>query len=148
MICAILTYVIPSSKPNLKVAYVSALATKLSDTFASEIGKAYGKTAYLITTFERVRRGTEGAVSIEGTLAGIVGSILLTSVGLLTGLITTPTAFAVCIISAFLSNSVESVIGATLQRTQKPWLTNESVNLINTSIGALSAYVAMTVFKL
>ena len=50
------------------LGYVSSLATKLADTFASEIGKAYGKT-----TFERVAPGTEGAVSLEGTLAAAVG---------------------------------------------------------------------------
>jgi uncharacterized membrane protein len=39
-----------------------------------QVGKAYGKTTYLITTFERVPAGTEGAVSLEGTLAGVVGA--------------------------------------------------------------------------
>lgn len=32
--------------------------------------QAYGQTTYLITTLRRVPRGTEGAVSTEGTLAG------------------------------------------------------------------------------
>lgn len=40
---------------------------------------------YLVTTFKVVPRGTEGAVSIEGTFAGIFASILLASVGCLTG---------------------------------------------------------------
>lgn len=38
-------------------------------------------TRYLVTTFKVVPRGTEGAVSVEGTLAGIFASILLASVG-------------------------------------------------------------------
>lgn len=42
------------------LGFVASLATKLSDTFASEIGKAYGKTTFLITTLERVEPGTEG----------------------------------------------------------------------------------------
>ena len=41
-----------------KVAYVASLATKLSDTCGSEIGKAYGKTTYLITTLKIVPKGT------------------------------------------------------------------------------------------
>ena len=57
---------------SLILAYVPSLATKLGDTFASEIGKAYGKTTFLITTFERVEPGTEGAVSAEGTAAAAV----------------------------------------------------------------------------
>lgn len=40
---------------------------------------------YLVTTFKVVPRGTEGAVSVEGTFAGIFASILLASVGCLTG---------------------------------------------------------------
>ena len=36
------------------LAFVASLSTKLSDTFASEIGKAYGKTTFLITSLERV----------------------------------------------------------------------------------------------
>lgn len=33
--------------------------------------QAYGKTTYLITNLQLVPRGTEGAVSLEGTLAGL-----------------------------------------------------------------------------
>ena len=40
---------------------------------------------YLVTTFKIVPRGTEGAVSIEGTLAGILASIVLAFVGFLMG---------------------------------------------------------------
>ena len=38
--------------------------------------QAYGKTAYLITTLKTVPRGTEGAVSLEGTAAGITAAAL------------------------------------------------------------------------
>lgn len=61
-LCAIVGSVVPSLQSLLAVAFVASLATKLSDTCASEIGKAYGKTTYLITTLKRVPRGTEGAV--------------------------------------------------------------------------------------
>ena len=38
--------------------------------------QAYGKTAYLITTLKVVPRGTEGAVSLEGTAAGMAAAAL------------------------------------------------------------------------
>ena len=44
MTCAILTYLYPQHADLFKVGYVGSLATKLSDTCGSEIGKAYGKT--------------------------------------------------------------------------------------------------------
>jgi uncharacterized protein (TIGR00297 family) len=66
MICAAMTYIYPAQASLFKIGYVASLATKLSDTCGSEIGKAYGKTTYLITTLKQVPRGTEGAVSVEG----------------------------------------------------------------------------------
>ena len=60
MICAMLTYFLPTSFGHmLRVAFVASLSTKLSDTCGSEIGKAYGKTTYLITTLKAVPKGTE-----------------------------------------------------------------------------------------
>lgn len=38
--------------------------------------QAYGRTTYLITTLKTVPRGTEGAVSLEGTAAGIAAAAL------------------------------------------------------------------------
>ncbi|KAG5546035.1 hypothetical protein RHGRI_018267 [Rhododendron griersonianum] len=41
---------------------------------------------YLVTTFKIVPRGTEGAMSVEGTVAGLLASILLAFAGFLMGL--------------------------------------------------------------
>ena len=43
--------------------------------------QAYGSAAYLSTTLRRVQRGTEGAVSVEGTLAGLAAAIGFTGLG-------------------------------------------------------------------
>mmetsp|Transcript_30335 Transcript_30335/g.61861 ORF Transcript_30335/g.61861 Transcript_30335/m.61861 type:complete len:370 (-) Transcript_30335:216-1325(-) len=118
------------------LGYVASLATKLADTFASEIGKAYGKTTFLITTFERVEPGTEGAVSAEGTLAAMAGGFLLSLYGLGVNLIDTR-GLIISTIAAFLATNAESFIGATLQEKKGfSWMTNEVVNFINTLIGA------------
>ncbi|HEY9639626.1 MAG TPA: TIGR00297 family protein [Coleofasciculaceae cyanobacterium] len=121
----------------LLLGYVASISTKLSDTCASEVGKAYGKRTFLITTLKPVERGTEGAVSLEGTLAGILGSATLALVGWLVGLIT-PIDILWCLIAAFVATNLESVIGATLQ-SKFDWLTNEVVNILNTLIGAIVA---------
>lgn len=39
--------------------------------------QAYGKTTYLVTTLKRVPRGTEGAISLEGTVSGIISAVFL-----------------------------------------------------------------------
>lgn len=140
MACVMLAYLLPAQAAVLKVGYVASLATKLSDTFQSEIGKAFGKTTYLITTLKQVPRGTEGAVSLEGTLAGIVGSIAFSLAAFYLGLITEPSQVVATIIAAFVATFAESYIGATFQDSV-PWLTNELVNLLNTLIGAVVAVV-------
>ena len=121
----------------LTLAYVASFSTKLSDTTASEVGKAYGQRTFLITSLKPVPAGTEGAVSLEGTLAGIVGSIVIASVGWGVGLIS-PWGVVACILAALVATNIESLIGATLQN-RYAWLTNELVNIINTTVGALVA---------
>lgn len=123
----------------LLLGYAASFCTKLSDTCASEIGKAYGKHTFLITTLQPVPRGTEGAVSLEGTIAGIVGSILIAFVSWAVGVIDL-TGIVFCVVAAFIATNIESVIGATVQ-SKFEWLTNEVVNFFNTLIGAIAAIV-------
>jgi uncharacterized protein (TIGR00297 family) len=121
----------------LLLGYVASFSTKLSDTCASEVGKAYGQRTFLITTLQPVPRGTEGAVSLEGTLAGVIASLAIALLGWGVGLIDL-LGVLWCVLAAFIATNIESVIGATLQ-SRYNWLTNEVVNIINTAIGAIAA---------
>ena len=123
------------------LGYVASLATKLADTFASEIGKAYGKTTFLITTLQPAERGAEGAVSLEGTLASVVGGFALSLYAYFAvGLISTLQGVGVSTFAAFFGTMVESLIGATLQEKEGfSWMSNEVVNFFNTLIGAATA---------
>jgi uncharacterized protein (TIGR00297 family) len=119
------------------LGYVASLATKLADTFASELGKAFGKTTFLITTLKRVEPGTEGAISAEGTAASVVGGLLLSLLGYYIGLIDSAPAVALSTVAAFLACNFESFLGATLQEKEGlEWMSNEVVNFINTLVGA------------
>lgn len=129
----------------LALGYVASLSTKLADTCASEIGKAYGQRTFLITTLQPVPRGTEGAVSLEGTLAGVIASIALALVGWGVGLMPL-LGVGISAIAAFVATNLESVIGATLQ-TRFDWLTNELVNVLNTLIGAIVAILLAIVLS-
>lgn len=137
-ICALaILFVSPSLHGLLLLGYVASLSTKLADTTATEIGKAYGDRTFLITTLQPVPRGTEGAVSLEGTVAGVVasGAIALVgwSVGMIDGL-----GIVCCVLAAFIATTIESVIGATIE-SKLDWLTHDLVNIINTGIGAIAA---------
>lgn len=138
VLCALMTLFSDSSWQGLlSLGYVASFSTKLSDTTASEVGKVYGKGTFLITTLKPVPRGTEGAVSLEGTLAGVIASGVIALLAWCIGLINLMGVF-LCIVSAFIATSLESLIGATLQE-KLDWMTNEVVNVFNTFIGAFIA---------
>ncbi|MBP0021726.1 MAG: TIGR00297 family protein [Cyanobacteria bacterium SBLK] len=144
-LCAIGTlFVSEPFRVLLILGYVASFCTKLSDTCASEIGKAYGKRTFLITTLKPVPRGTEGAVSLEGTLAGIVASAAIAILAWGLQAISLLGIFW-CVLAAFIATNLESVIGATIQEKFN-WLTNEVVNIINTFIGAIAAILMAFIF--
>jgi uncharacterized protein (TIGR00297 family) len=153
-LCAIGAFVAPVLAPSqatvwvslFSLGYVASFSTKLSDTCASEVGKAYGKRTFLITTLQPVPRGTEGAVSLEGTLAGMVGSAAIALIAWGMGVIS-PFGILWSVVAAFIATNLESVIGATLQ-AKLDWMTNEVVNILNTLIGAIVAILLALAFRL
>src|SRR5690606_15455592 len=62
------------------VAFVAAVIAGSSDTVSSEVGKAYGRRTWLVTSLRRVPPGTSGAVSSEGTAAGAAAALLLAAI--------------------------------------------------------------------
>ena len=120
-----------------KVGFAASFVAKLADTFGSEIGKRFGRETYLITSFKKVESGTEGGVSIEGTLASILGAIVMAYVMLCLSIIYTKSQFIIVSSSGFLATILESIIGAKYQNKFK--LSNEAVNAIQTSISSLLA---------
>jgi uncharacterized protein (TIGR00297 family) len=113
---------------------IAAFATAASDTLGSEIGQAYGRRTFLITSFRSVPRGTDGAVSLEGTLAGVAGSLLL---GVLAIRQIGAMGVLIVVLAAFVGTTVESYLGAIFERAKQ--INNEAQNLLNTLVGGLSA---------
>lgn len=117
------------------LAMTAALVAGASDTVASEVGKAWGRRTFLITSLRRVPPGTTGAMSLEGTIAGIVSAALLTWIAHALGLIAAAAIVAV-VIAATAGALVESVLGATLERPGI--LNNDMLNFINTAVAAIA----------
>ena len=128
-----------------KIGFAASFAAKLADTFGSEIGKRFGKETYLITSFKKVDRGTEGGISIEGTLASVLGSIFMAFIMLRLSIISTKYHFIVVLVSGFLATLSESIIGAKFQNKYK--LSNELVNAIQTSIASVFAIFALILYS-
>jgi uncharacterized membrane protein len=121
-----------------RAGFVASFASKLADTASSEVGKAYGRTTYLATTFRRVPRGTEGAVSAEGTAAGALAALAFAAAALGAGQLASWPEAGVVVAAATLANAFESVLGASAQG-RVAWLTNDAVNVLQISVAAVCA---------
>ncbi|KAK9905763.1 hypothetical protein WJX75_005970 [Coccomyxa subellipsoidea] len=141
MVCAVAALATGRLQP-WQIGFVASFVSKLSDTVSSEIGKAYGRTTYLITTLQRVPRGTEGAISAEGTAAGAAAAVLFSGIAILVGQVGGREASIVAA-SATVANLFESYLGAVVQGRVE-WLTNDVVNMIQISLAAALAIAAQT----
>ncbi len=121
----------------MRVALLACLAEATADTVSSEIGAAFGGRPFLITTFRRVEPGTDGAVSLLGTVAGCLGAGFVVAVGMWSmglplreGL----TAF----VGGIAGLMFDSFLGATVER--RGWLGNDWVNFLSTIAGGVVAW--------
>jgi uncharacterized protein (TIGR00297 family) len=129
---------LPAYNYLILIILASSLSSATADTISSELGSVYGKKFVNILTFRADRRGENGVVSLEGFLFGILGSsIIALAFGLSAGFELKP--ILIIIISGTIGNVVDSILGATLERTGK--IKNDGVNFLNTFCASLSAFI-------
>jgi uncharacterized protein (TIGR00297 family) len=122
-------------------AMVAAFAEAAGDTASSEIGKWLSDRAFLITTFQPVRAGENGGVTLAGTAAGIVASGAVVALGYALGLVGKGGA-ALAVGAAFAGNLLDSLLGATIER--RGLVTNGIVNFAGSSFaGALALALSL-----
>ena len=63
------------------VLLVAALVEATADTVSSEIGQAFGGQPMMLGSFRRVAVGTDGAVTVLGTQAGVLAAAVVALVG-------------------------------------------------------------------
>ncbi len=119
----------------LVAGFIGAIATATADTLASEIG-VLDQNPRLITTFQKVDPGTNGAVSTLGTAVGIFGAAVIGIASYLLGIMSNPLiSVTVAIISGTVGCFMDSILGALFEN--RGMITNEHVNLLATIVGAL-----------
>ena len=138
IIALIAYFVLPEMKELFLVAFVAAYAAANADTLSSEIGQWKGKKTYSLTTFKQVRPGTEGAISLEGTLAGIAGALIIALIAYYTQLIT-PIHIIIVVTAAILSNIFESYMGIFFE--SEGLASKETINFLNTLFAAFIAFI-------
>ena len=127
LLCATLVVLTPYPEA-FAAAFVAALGAAFADTAESEVGQIYSGTPRLIATFAKAPPGTDGAVSLPGTLAGVGAAGLTAFLGLAVGLVQSPGYALLVAAAAFLGTIVDSLIGALAPRVGNE-LTNVACTL-------------------
>lgn len=132
----------PASSPAFRIAATAAFATALMDTIGTEVGQAVRSVTVLLPDLRRAAPGTDGAVSVAGTLAGLLGAILLAGLAHAMGWIV-PAGVFIAALAAVAGTVVESLLG----RAGAPWRVSNGhvLNFVNTLAGA---GIALLLFRL
>jgi uncharacterized protein (TIGR00297 family) len=100
----------------LWLAFAGAMAAVNADTWSTELGVLSFASPRMITTGEKVERGTSGGISIIGTLSALGGAALVGIVAVLftpaAGLLS---SLGMIILAGLVGSLFDSVLGATIQ---------------------------------
>ena len=112
------------------VLALAALAEAAGDTSSSEIGMAFPGKTLLVTNFKSVPPGTDGGMSLFGTIAALLGAASVAVAAVATGLVPI-SRLATIMLAGFFGTIVDSLLGAVFER--RGLLDNDLVNLISTA---------------
>ncbi|HVC47748.1 MAG TPA: DUF92 domain-containing protein [Terracidiphilus sp.] len=131
---------LPLANPGVLFAPgVAALSEAAADTLSSELGQLFSAQPRMLTTLRAAPPGTDGAISLGGTLVGAFAAVLVATAGTL-ALGGSTLLLILSVSGALFGLFFDSLLGATLER--RGWLNNDGVNFLSTLAAALFALVA------
>jgi uncharacterized protein (TIGR00297 family) len=119
---------------------LAALAEAAADTVSSEIGQVFGGRPRLITTLRAVQPGRDGAISMAGTLAGVLAGCMVAALGAwaVQGDLV---VFMVAAAGGAFGLLFDSLLGATIE--ERGWMNNDAVNFLSTISAAAFALAVL-----
>jgi uncharacterized protein (TIGR00297 family) len=119
---------------------VAALAEAAADTVSSEIGQVFGGSPRLVTTFRKVEAGTDGAITLTGTAAGMLAAAIVAAIAAW-AMGETWLMAAICTVGGIAGLIFDSLLGATLERLGL--LNNDAVNFLSTLAAPIFSVLAI-----
>jgi uncharacterized protein (TIGR00297 family) len=141
-ICAAPLLRFPHPRFILLAGASAALAEAAGDTVSSELGQAFAGRPRLITNLRRVAIGSDGAITIPGTLFAFAAAAFVCLTCQWANLLL-PEFYWTVLFAAFLGTLLDSLLGATLERPGR--LGNNAVNFTSTSFSAILAMLIVFV---
>jgi uncharacterized protein (TIGR00297 family) len=120
------------------LAMAAALSEAAADTVSSEFGQAASNKARLITTWQTVPPGTNGGVSVPGTLAGVAAAAMVSLFCASVRLLDWKWA-AFSALAAFVGMIADSFLGALFE--QRRLINNDAVNFLGTLFAAGAVFL-------
>lgn len=141
-LCAVAASIYPGRSATLMVGAMAVLAEAAADTVSSETGQGGATQPRMIVGFKPAAIGTNGAISLEGTLAGCVAATVVAWTATLVGVVSWRWAPVISLAGAA-GMLFDSILGATFENRGK--MGNDSVNFVSTVFAAdltlLAAFV-------
>ncbi|MEA3255750.1 MAG: DUF92 domain-containing protein [Candidatus Altiarchaeota archaeon] len=138
-------YPLTGWNPVLLLGFIGSMATATADTFATEVGGAHDREPRLITNLRKTKAGTSGAISLPGSIGALIGAATISLIPLLfTVELDKTLIFFTGTISGFIGCHVDSLIGATLERTRG---NTHITNFLGTLSGGITAILLYLLLK-
>ncbi len=131
--CALPVLWFPEFSELLLAAAMAALAEAAADTVSSEIGQGSSRRAYSIVGLRSVPVGTNGGISLTGTLSGIVAAFLVAWVSAAFDVVGWNWVLVIAIAGST-GMLFDSILGATWENAER--IGNNGVNFVSTIFAA------------
>lgn len=119
---------------------LAALTEAAADTISSELGQLWSGQPRMVTTWKRAEPGTDGAISLPGTLAGALAALIVAAAGTW-ALGGTQEFLWFSLFGGVFGLFVDSFLGAMLERRE--WLNNDAVNFLSTASASVAAFLLL-----